>query len=80
MQAGVDRLSSKVQAVPSNSTDPAADTRSGDEVPYVPLVDHDPDFTSALLQAFTRSSGPGLLIGWAYQGPGRPHPSSIPAP
>ena len=79
VQAGVDRLSSKVHAVPTHSTDPAAEARSGDGVPDVPLVDHDPEFTSALLQAFTRSSGPGLLIGWAYQGPGRPRPSSIPA-
>jgi hypothetical protein len=40
--------------------------RSGDGVPDVLAMDHDPKFTSKLFQEFTRRIGSSLLIGSAY--------------
>ena len=40
--------------------------RSGDGIPDVLVVDHDPKFTSALFKEFTRRIGSSLLIGSAY--------------
>ncbi len=68
------QVSGKVHAVPTRSTDTAADAarfiletlRSGDGVPDVLIVDHDPKFTSALLREFTRRIGSSLLVGSAY--------------
>ena len=39
---------------------------SGDGIPDVLVVDHDPKFTSALFKEFTRRIGSSLLIGSAY--------------
>jgi hypothetical protein len=75
VQVHVDHLSGKVHAVPTRATDTAADAaqiilemalRSGDGVPDVLVVDHDPKFTSKLFQEFTRRIGSSLLIGSAY--------------
>jgi hypothetical protein len=75
VQVHVDHLSGKVHAVPTRSTDTAADAariilemalRSGDGVPDVLVVDHDPKFTSALFREFTRRLGSSLLVGSAY--------------
>jgi hypothetical protein len=58
-QVLVDHLSSKVHAVPTRATATAADAaqiilemalRSGDGVPDVLVVDHDPKFTSTLFR------------------------------
>jgi hypothetical protein len=75
VQVHVDHLSGKVHAVPTRTTDTAADAariilemalRSGDGVPDVLVVDHDPKFTSTLFKEFTRRIGSSLLIGSAY--------------
>jgi hypothetical protein len=75
VQVHVDHLSGKVHAVPTRSTDTAADAariilemalRSGDGVPDVLMVDHDPKFTSALFREFTRRLGSSLLVCSAY--------------
>ena len=75
VQVHVDHLSGKVHAVPTRATDTAADAariilemalRSGDGVPDVLVVDHDPKFTSKLFKEFTRSIGSSLLVGSAY--------------
>ena len=75
VQVHVDHLSGKVHAVPTRSTDTAADAarivlemalRSGDGVPDVLVVDHDPKFTSNLFREFTRRIGSSLLVGSAY--------------
>ena len=75
VQVHVDHLSGKVHAVPTRATDTAADAaqiilemalRSGDGVPDVLVVDHDPKFTSTLFREFTRRLGSSLLIGSAY--------------
>ena len=75
VQVHVDQLSGKVHAVPTKATDMAADAarivldmalRSGDGIPDVLVVDHDPKFTSALFKEFTRRIGSSLLIGSAY--------------
>jgi hypothetical protein len=75
VQVHVDHLSRKVHAVPTRLTDTAADAariilemalRSGDGVPHVLVVDHDPKFTSALFREFTRSISSSLLVGSAY--------------
>jgi transposase InsO family protein len=75
VQVHVDHLSGKVHAVPTRSTDTAADAariilemalRSGDGVPDVLVVDHDPKFMSALFREFTRRIGSSLLVGSAY--------------
>ena len=75
VQVHVDHLSGKVHAVPTRATDTAADAaqiilemalRSGDGVPDVLVVDHDPKFTSKLFKEFTRRIGSSLLIGSAY--------------
>jgi hypothetical protein len=59
-QVHVDYLSHKVHAVPTRSTDTAADAaqiilnmalQSGDNVPEVLVVDHDPKFTRKLFQS-----------------------------
>ena len=68
VQVHVDRLSGKVHAVPTRATDTTAYAarivlkmalRSGDGIPDVLVVDHDPTFTSALF-------GSSLIIGLAY--------------
>jgi len=75
VQVHVDYLSGKVHAVPVRSTDNAADAariildmalRSGDGIPDVLVVDHDPKFTSTLFQEFTRRIGSSLIVGSAY--------------
>ena len=75
VQVHVDHLSGKVHAVPTRATDTATDAarivlemalRSGDGIPDVLVVDHDPKFTSALFKEFTRRIGSSLLIGSAY--------------
>ena len=75
VQVHVDHLSGKVHAVPTRSTDTAADAaqiilemalRSGDGIPDVLVVDHDPKFTSTLFREFTRRIGSSLIIGSAY--------------
>ena len=75
VQVHVDHLSGKVHAVPTRATDTAADAaqiildmalRSGDGIPDVLVVDHDPKFTSTLFKEFTRRIGSSLLIGSAY--------------
>jgi hypothetical protein len=75
VQVHVDHLSGKVHAVPTRSTDTAADAarivlemalRSGDGVPDVLVVDHDPKFTSTLFREFARRIGSSLLVGSAY--------------
>ena len=75
MQVHVDFLSGKVHAVPTRSTDSAADAaaiilemtlRSGDGIPDTLVVDHDPKFTSNLFREFTRRIGSSLLVGSAY--------------
>jgi len=75
VQVHVDHLSGKVHAVPTRATDTAADAariilemalRSGDGVPDVLVVDHDPKFTSTLFKEFTRRIGSSLLVGSAY--------------
>ena len=75
VQVHVDYLSGKVHAVPTRSTDTAADAakvilemalRSGDGVPDVLVVDHDPKFTSTLFTEFTRRLGSSLVVGSAY--------------
>ena len=75
VQVHVDYLSGKVHAVPTRSTDTAADAariildmalRSGDGIPDVLVVDHDPKFTSNLFREFTRRIGSSLLVGSAY--------------
>ena len=59
---------------PTRATNTAADAarivlelglRSGDGIPDVLVVDHDPKFTSALFKEFTRCIGSSLLIGSA---------------
>ena len=71
----VDLLSGKVHATPSKSTDNAATAaqtlldhslRSGDCVPDVLVVDHDPKFTSQLFREFTKAIGLALIVGTAY--------------
>ncbi len=75
VQVHVDFLSGKVHAVPTKSTDTAADAakiilemalRSGDGIPDVLVVDHDPKFTSTLFREFTRRIGSSLLVGSTY--------------
>ena len=75
VQVHVDHFSGKVHAVPTRSTDTAADAarillemvlRSGDGVPDALVVDHDPKFTSKLFREFTRRLGSSLLVGSAY--------------
>ncbi len=75
VQVHVDHPSRKVHAVPTRATDTEADAariilemalRSGDGVPDVLVVDHDPKFTSKLFKEFTRSIGSSLLVGSAY--------------
>ena len=75
VQVHVDYLSGKVHAVPVRSTDTAADAarlildmalRSGDGIPDVLVVDHDPKFTSTLFREFTRRIGSSLIVGSAY--------------
>jgi hypothetical protein len=75
IQVQVDLLSGKVYAVPTRSTDTAAQAaqvildmvlRSGDGVPDVLVVDHDPKFTSAVFQEFTRRLGSNLVVGSAF--------------
>jgi len=75
VQVHVDFLSGKVHAVPTRSTDTAADAaaiilemalRSGDGIPDTLVVDHDPKFTSTLFREFTRRIGSSLLVGSAY--------------
>jgi len=75
VQVHVDFLSGKVHAVPTRSTDNAADAariildmalRSGDGIPDVLVVDHDPKFTSSLFREFTRCIGSSLLVVSAY--------------
>ena len=75
VQVHVDHLSGKVHPVPTRAIDTAADAarillemapRSGDGIPDVLVVDHDPEFTSALFQEFTLRIGLSLLIGSAY--------------
>ena len=75
VQVHVDHLLGKVHAVPTRSTDTAADAaqiilkmalRSGDGLPDVLVVDHNPKFTSALFKEFTRHIGSSLLIGSVY--------------
>jgi transposase InsO family protein len=72
----VDLLSGKVHATPSKSTDNAAmaaqtlldhSLRSGDGVPDVLVVDHDPKFTSQLFREFTKAIGSALIVGTAYR-------------
>ncbi len=77
VQVHVDYLSGKIHAVPTKSTDTAADTaqitlnmalRSGDGVldVLVTRVDQDPKFTSKLLREFKRCIGSSHLVGSAY--------------
>ncbi len=75
VQVHVDHLSGKVHAVPTCATDTAADAariilemalRSGDGVPDVLVLDHDPKVASKLFREFTRSIGSSLLVGSAY--------------
>jgi hypothetical protein len=75
VQVHVDYLSGKVHAVPTGSTDTAEDAaqiildmalRSGDGVPDILVVDHEPKFTSALFRGFTRRISSSLLVGSAY--------------
>ena len=75
VQVHVDHFSGKVHAVPTRSTDTAADAarilldmvlRFGDGVPDALVVDHDPKFTSKVFREFTRSLGSSLLVGSAY--------------
>ena len=75
MQVHVDHLSGKIHAVPTRATNTAADAvrsvlemapRSGDGVPDVLVVDHDPQSTSKLFWGFTRSIGSSLLVGSEY--------------
>ncbi len=40
--------------------------RSGDGFPDVPVVDHDPKFTSGVFRAFVKSMGSCLIVGSAY--------------
>ena len=70
-----DYLSGKVHVDPVRSTDTAADAarlildialRSGDGIPDVLVVDHDPKFTSTLFREFTRRIGSSLIVGSAY--------------
>jgi hypothetical protein len=81
VQVHVDHLSGKVHAVPTRTPDTAADAariilemalRSGDGVPDVLVVDHDPKFTSTLFKEFTRRIGSSLLIQGVYPGLGVP--------
>ncbi len=62
-------------AVPTRLTHTTADAAriilemalsSGDSVPDVLVMDHDPKFTSALFREFTRRIGSSLLVGSAY--------------
>ncbi len=71
----VDHLSGKVHAVPNRATDTAVDAariilemalRSGECVPDVLVVDHDPKFTSKLFRQFTSSISSSLLVSSAY--------------
>jgi len=75
IQVHVDYLSGKVHAVPTRSTATSADAaqiilemalRSGDGIPDVLVVDHDPKFTSSLFREFTRRIGSSLIVGSAY--------------
>ena len=75
IQNHVDLLSGKVHAVPTRASATAKDAadiivemcmRSGDGMPDVIVVDHDPKFTSALFGAFVKSMGSRLIVGSAY--------------
>ena len=75
IQNHVDLLSGKVHAVPTRATATAKDAadiivemcmRSGDGMPDVIVVDHDPKFTSKLFTAFVKSMGSCLIVGSAY--------------
>ena len=75
IQNHVDLLSGKVHAVPTRASATAKDAadiivemcmRSGDGMPDVIVVDHDPKFTSALFSAFVKSMGSCLIVGSAY--------------
>ena len=68
----VNLLSGKVLATQSKSTDNAAavaqtlldhSLRSGDGIPNVLVVDHDPKFTSAIFREFTKAIGSALIVG-----------------
>ncbi len=63
IQVHVDYLSGKVHVVPNRSTATSAEAaqiilkmalHSGDGIPDVLVVDHDPKFTSSLFREFTR--------------------------
>jgi transposase InsO family protein len=75
VQVHVDHLSGKVHAVPTRSTDTAADAariilemalRSGGGVSDVLVVDHVPKFTSALFRGIKQRLGSSLLVNSAY--------------
>ena len=75
VQDHVGYLSGKVYAVPCGSTDTATNAakhildmalRSGDGIPDVLVVDHDPKFASNLFREFTRRIGSGLIVGSAF--------------
>ena len=75
VQVHVDFLSGKVHAVPTRATDSAADAaqillemalRSGDGIPDVLVVDHDPKFASSLFRKLTKRLGSRLIMGSAY--------------
>ena len=84
VQVHVDDLSDKVHAVPTRSTDTAADAAqiilemalgSGDGVPDVIVEDHDPMFTRALFKEFTMRIASSLLVCSAYHSNTNARPS-----
>ena len=71
----VDLLSGKVHATPTKLTDNTATAAqtlldhsllSGDGVPDVLVVDHNPKFTSQLFHEFTKAIGLALIVGTSY--------------
>ncbi len=75
VQIHVDYSSGQVHAVPTKSTDTAADAariiidmalRSGDGIPEALVVDHNPKFTSNMFRKVNRRLGSSLIMGSAY--------------
>jgi hypothetical protein len=75
IQNQVDLLSGKITAIPTKSTATAEDAarvlvhsclQSGDGMPDVIVVDHDPKFISAMFRAVVKTMGSSLIVGSAY--------------
>ena len=75
IQSHVDLLSRKVHAVPTRTTATAVEAaeiirdmclRSGDGLPDVLVVDHDPRCTSDMFRAIVKGTGSCLIVGSAH--------------